>query len=193
MLYFCVTMKVLNLVIKLLKLGSIFKSKAFMQNLQRGFTLVELVVVVVVLGVISAVAVPKYVDYKEGAGAAAVKGVAAALSAAAESNYSASVAGMPNTVSVTDCDAFPGMLTGGMPAGYKIDTGSKSTGAANTTAATDTKSANGGSNPGTINAAGSGYCTVSNTGFAATATFPFTATPTGKPVPAPAPAPASGA
>ena len=70
-MYFCVTITLLKLVVKLLKLGLISKSKVFMQKMQRGFTLIELVVVIVVLGILSAVAVPKYIDYKEGAGAAA--------------------------------------------------------------------------------------------------------------------------
>ena len=175
-MYFSVTLEALNLAIKMIKLKFRFKSKAFVQKIQRGFTLIELVVVIVVLGILSAVAVPKYIDYKESAGVAAIKGVAAALSAAAESNYAAKLAGVPSAVAMATCEAMPPLLTGGsLPDGYKVVTQSGSTASTATTPVAATGSA--GSSPGTITPATQGVCIVSNTGFTATATFPFTATP----------------
>ena len=54
-----------------------------MKSKQQGFTLVELVVVIVVLGILAAVAIPRYVSYTTEARAAALNGLAGALRSSA--------------------------------------------------------------------------------------------------------------
>ncbi len=53
-----------------------------MKQAQRGFTLIELVMVIVILGVLAAVAIPKFVDLKGDAQAAALQGVVGGLNSA---------------------------------------------------------------------------------------------------------------
>jgi MSHA pilin protein MshA len=88
---------------------------------QRGFTLIELVMVIVILGVLAAVAIPKFVDLGSDAKAAALKGVVGGIDSASSVNYAARAAGKGTaTIGLTCQAAATAILQGGIPTGYTL-------------------------------------------------------------------------
>ena len=121
---------------------------------QTGFTLIELVMVIVILAVLAAVAIPKFVDLGSDAKAAALSGVAGSLTSASAVNYASRKANSTYGVAIANCQDVANALQGGLPSGYTIT--STAITAAQVTAATAIS------------------CTVTQTATSNTATFTAT-------------------
>ena len=68
---------------------------------QKGFTLIEIIAVLVILGVLAAVAVPKFIDMQTEAKKNAVQGAIAALKSTATMDYSRNLLTTPSTTTYT--------------------------------------------------------------------------------------------
>ena len=82
---------------------------------KRGFTLIELVVVMVILGILAAVAIPKFVNLTTEAKVASTKGLLGGVRSAISIDYARYAAQNNGNTAWPTAANLPGLLQGGVP------------------------------------------------------------------------------
>lgn len=85
-----------------------------------GFTLIELIISIVILSILAAFAIPRFLSASADARASATKAVAAALGAASANNYGVRKANSSKGSAVTNCTDVGNLSAGLLPTDYTI-------------------------------------------------------------------------
>ncbi len=91
-----------------------------MMKLRKGFTLIELVMVIVILGLLAAIVVPQFIDLQNQANQGALQGVAGTMASAMAVNYVSRLSTTATGTPITDCNEVGMVLPGGVPSGYAV-------------------------------------------------------------------------
>jgi MSHA pilin protein MshA len=80
-------------------------------RLQSGFTLIELIIVIVIIGIMAAVAIPRYTDLTNEARVGVLKGAAGSIASAAATNYALRSGGLAGQGAALTCATAMALAT----------------------------------------------------------------------------------
>ena len=93
-----------------------------MKSSAHGFTLVELIITMVLIGIIATIAVPRFINLNASSNQSATNAIATSLTAASASNYAQRSANSSAGSAVSLCSSVTPLIAGGLPTGYSIHT-----------------------------------------------------------------------
>jgi MSHA pilin protein MshA len=95
-----------------------------MQRFKNGFTLIELIIVITIIGILAVIAVPRFINQTTLAQQNSTNSLGSALAAVSSENFAKRSANSTLGSAISNCTQVGPLIQGGLPTGYSITSAS---------------------------------------------------------------------